>query len=95
LSLILVTILVFQSLLIQNISQYTTTTVLLPFVQDYPGEPVPVETLTTHHLAIFISFFQLPWSVASSLFKLRAWQYQYLAVNQDQLILRLVISVSV
>jgi len=24
----------------------TTTTVLWPFVQDYPGEPVPEETLT-------------------------------------------------
>ena len=27
----------------------TTTTVLRPFVRDYPGEPVPEETLTTHH----------------------------------------------
>jgi len=27
-------------------TQHTTTTVLRPFVWDYPGEPVPEETLT-------------------------------------------------
>jgi len=54
----------------------TTTTVSLPFVRDYPGEPVPEETPTHHpdHHPIFISFFHLPRSIASSLFKLRAWQ---------------------
>jgi len=58
----------------------TTTTVLQPFVRDYPGEPVPEETLThpaSHHPdhhPIFISFFHLPRSTAFSLFKLRAWQ---------------------
>jgi len=26
--------------------QHTTTTVLRPFVRDYPGEPIPEETLT-------------------------------------------------
>ena len=55
----------------------TTTAVLRPFVRDYPGEPVPKETLTHHHPdphPIFISFFHLPRSIASSLFKLRAWQ---------------------
>jgi len=52
-----------------------TTTILRPFVQDYPGEPVPEETLAwtpTHHPdhhPIFISFFHLPRSIASSLFK--------------------------
>jgi len=42
-----------------------------------PVEPVPEETLTTHHPdhhPIFISFFHLPRSIASSLFKLHAWQ---------------------
>jgi len=55
----------------------TTTTVLWPFVRDYLGELVPEETLTTHHPdhhPIFISFFHLPRSIASSLFKLRARQ---------------------
>ena len=54
-----------------------TTTALRPFVRDYPGEPVPEETLTTHypdHHPVFISFFHLPRSIASSLFKLCAWQ---------------------
>jgi len=48
----------------------TTTTVLRPFVRDYPVKPVPEETLPTHHpdhLPIFISFFHLPRSIASSL----------------------------
>ena len=54
----------------------TTTTVLLPFVQDYPGKPVPEHSPTHHpdHHPIFISFFHLPRSIASSLFKLCAWQ---------------------
>ena len=42
-----------------------------------PGELVPEETLTdppSDHHPIFISFFHLPRSIASSLFKLRAWQ---------------------
>ena len=54
----------------------TTRTVLPPFVQDYPGEPVLEETPTHHpdHHPIFISFFHLPRSIASSLFKLCAWQ---------------------
>jgi len=52
------------------------TTVLWPFVPDYPGEPVPEKTHTHHpdHHPIFISFFHLPRSIAFSLFKLRAWQ---------------------
>jgi len=53
-----------------------TTTILRPFVRDYLGEPVPEETPTHHpdHHPVFISFFHLPQSIASSLFKLRAWQ---------------------
>jgi len=48
-----------------------STTVLQPFVRDYPGEPVPEVTPTHHpdHHPIFISFFHLPRSIASSLFK--------------------------
>jgi len=34
------------SFLIGSEIQHTTTTVLRPFVRDYPGEPVPEETLT-------------------------------------------------
>ena len=57
-------------------NNHTTTTVLWPFVRDYPGEPVPEETPThdPDHHPIFISFFYLPRSIASSLFKLHAWQ---------------------
>jgi len=29
----------------------TTTTVLWPFIRDYPGEPVPEETFTHSHLS--------------------------------------------
>jgi len=45
-----------------------TTTVLRPFVRNYPGEPVPEETPTHHpdHHPVFISFFHLPRSIASS-----------------------------
>jgi len=60
-----------------KVTHTTTTTVLRPFVRNNPGEPVPEETLTTHHpdyLPVFISFFHLPRSIASSLFKLHAWQ---------------------
>ena len=56
----------------------TTTTVLRPFVQDYPGERYQKKHSPTHHPdhhPVFISFFHLPQSIASSLFKLRAWQY--------------------
>ena len=56
---------------------FKTTTVLQPFVRDYPAKTVPEKTLTHHHPdhhLIFISFFHLPGSIASSLFKLSAWQ---------------------
>ena len=58
--------------------QNNTTTILRPFVRDCLGEPVPEET-TTHHPdchPVFISFFHfhLPRSIASTLFKLCAWQ---------------------
>jgi len=62
------------------LNHYTTTTtsVLRPFVQDYLGEPVLEETLTTHtypgHQPSFISFLHLLWSTASSQFNLHAWQ---------------------
>ena len=52
----------------------TTTIVLWPFVRDYPGEPVPPPTHHPDHHPVFISFFHLLQSIASSLFKLRAWQ---------------------
>ena len=51
----------------------TTTTVSWPFVRDDRGEPVPEETFThppSYH-PIFISFFHLLRSTASSLFKER------------------------
>jgi len=32
----------------------TTTTVLRPFVPDYPGEPVPVETFTRSPILIIV-----------------------------------------
>jgi len=53
----------------------THTTVLRPFVWDYPGEPVPEETLThppTWSSSNLYQFFHLPRSIASSLFTLRA-----------------------
>jgi len=54
----------------------TTTIILWPFVRDYPDEPVPEETSTDHpdHHPVFISLFHLLRSVASSLYKLHAWQ---------------------
>jgi len=52
------------------------TTVLQPFVWDHPGEPVPEETFTNSHLSwLSIILYQLPPSIASSLFNLRAWQF--------------------
>jgi len=50
---------------------HNTTIVLWPFVQEYPGEPVPEETFTHRHPdhhPIFISFFHLPRSIASGTF---------------------------
>ena len=44
---------------------------------DYPGEPVPEETLThppSWSSSSLYQLFHLPRSIASSLFKLRAWQ---------------------
>jgi len=52
---------------------HTTTTVLRPFVRDFQ---VSRYHHPDHH-PIFISFFHLPRSIASSLFKLRAWQSLY------------------
>jgi len=63
---------------INFITTRTSTTVLRPFVRDYPGEPVPEEDSPTHHFdhhPVFINFFHLPRSIASSLFKLLAWQF--------------------
>ena len=55
-----------------------TTTVLRPFVRDYLGELVPEETFTHHsysdHQSYFICFLHLLRSIASSQFKLCAWQ---------------------
>jgi len=55
----------------------TTTTVFRPFVWNYPGEPVAEETFTytyPDHQSSFIRFLHLLWSIAFSLFSLRAWQ---------------------
>jgi len=55
-----------------------TITVLWPFVRIYPGEPVQKKHSPTHtyldHQPLFIIFFHLLWSIASSVFNLRAWQ---------------------
>jgi len=61
------------------VSIKTTTIVLRPFVRDYPGEPVPEETLTHPPSWSSSNLYQLLpltvlWSIPSSLFKLRAWQ---------------------
>ena len=57
---------------------HTHTTVLRPFVQDYPGEPVPEETSNHSHLScsstILIIFLHLPRTIASSLLNPRTWQ---------------------
>jgi len=50
---------------------------LWPFVRDYPGESVPEETFTytyPDHQPSFISFLNLLWFIASSLFNLCGWQ---------------------
>jgi len=55
----------------------TTTTVLRPFVWTTQVSRCQKKHSPTHHpdhRPIFISFFHLPRSIASSLFKLRAWQ---------------------
>jgi len=61
-----------------NTTTTITTTVLQPFDQDYPGEPVQEETFTYSHLfwssIILICFIHLLWSMLSSLFNLQAWQ---------------------
>jgi len=61
--------------------KYTTPTIVLwPFVRDYPGEPVPEETFTHPPSWSSSNLHQLLpstmiHSIASSLFKLRAWQF--------------------
>jgi len=55
----------------------TTTTVYVPLsgttrVSRYQKKHSP--THHSEHHPVFISFFHLPWSIASSLFKLHAWQ---------------------
>jgi len=75
----------------------TTTVVLRPFVRVYPGEPVPEETFTTHHPdphPIFIIFFHLLRSIASSVFKLRAWQSFAQPLSMSSLVYLLVWSPS-
>jgi len=61
-----------------TIATHTTFYGSLDFVQDNPGEPVPEETFTYSHLLwssiIPYCIIHLLWSVASSLFNLRAWQ---------------------
>ena len=55
----------------------TTTTVLRPFVRTTRVSRYQKKHSPTHHPdhhLIFISFFHLPRSIASSLLKLRAWQ---------------------
>jgi len=48
--------LILVTLFLASILAYTTTTttVLRPFVWDYPGEPVPEETLTHHHPVLIV-----------------------------------------
>jgi len=57
---------------------HTTISRLSGFVRDKPGEPVPEETFAHSHYrahqSSLISFIHLTWSMASSLFNLRAWQ---------------------
>ena len=61
---------------VENNNNTTTTTVLRPFVlhevSRYQKKHSPTHHPDCH--PIFISFFHLPRSIASSLFKLRAWQ---------------------
>ena len=59
------------------LSTTTTTTVLRPFVRDYPGELVPEETFTHPPSWSSSNLYQLLPSTmihSSSLFRLRAWQ---------------------
>ena len=61
----------------QSWNNTKTTTVLRPFVRDYPGDRYQKKHSPTHHPdhhPIFISFFHLVRSIASFLFTLRAWQ---------------------
>ena len=61
----------------QQITTTTTTTVLWPFVRDYRVSRYQKKHSPTHHPdhhPIFINFFHLSQSIASSLLKLRAWQ---------------------
>jgi len=64
--------------LADNTGHKTTTTVLWPFVRDYPGEPVSEKNTHPPTILIIIqslsACYILPRSIASSLFKLRAWQ---------------------
>jgi len=71
----------------------TTTTVLRPFVRDSRGVSryhyQKKHSPTTHHHdhhPIFISFFHLLRSIASSLFKLRAWQLKKTFQHQRTII---------
>ena len=63
----------------------TTTTILRPFIWDYPGAPVPEETFThSHHSYSSTILYQLPSTriherprtrtIASSLLNLHTWQ---------------------
>jgi len=61
----------------------STTTQQQPFygslsgttrVSRYQKKHLPTPTHHPDHHPIYISFFHLPWSIASSLFKVRAWQ---------------------
>ena len=75
----------------------TTTTVLWPFVWNYPGEPVPEETLT--HPPSWSSpnlYHLLPSTTiqTSSLFKLRAWQSFAQPLSMSSLVYLLVWSPS-
>ena len=61
----------------KSIMLNTTTTILWPFVQDYRVSRYQKKHSPTHNPddhPIFISFFHLPWSIASSVFKLCASQ---------------------
>jgi len=50
---------------LQTVIWTHSTTILRPFVSDYPGEPVPEEMLIIIQLS-FISFLHLLWSMTSS-----------------------------
>jgi len=66
-----------QSMSLSTSHWLTTTTVLRPFVRATRVSRFQKKHSPTHHPdhhPIFISFFHLPRSIATSLFKLRAWQ---------------------